>query len=111
LFNSIIAKMCNLTSIKQVSEKQTGSAGFLVGTTEYTVPLTDNIDTEAELKKLEAELTYTEGFLKSVQKKLSNEKFVQNAKPEIVENERKKMADAESKIALIKENIAAITRN
>jgi valyl-tRNA synthetase len=106
LFNSIIAKMCNLTSIKQVSEKQTGSAGFLVGTTEYTVPLTDNIDTEAELKKLEAELTYTEGFLKSVQKKLSNEKFVQNAKPEIVENERKKMADAESKIALIKENIA-----
>jgi valyl-tRNA synthetase len=75
LFNSIIAKMCNLTSIKQVSEKQTGSAGFLVGTTEYTVPLTDNIDTEAELKKLEAELTYTEGFLKSVQKKLSNEKF------------------------------------
>jgi valyl-tRNA synthetase len=111
LFNSIIAKMCNLTSIKQVSEKQTGSAGFLVGTTEYTVPLTDNIDTEAELKKLEAELTYTEGFLKSVQKKLSNEKFVQNAKPEIVENERKKMADAESKIALIKENIATITRN
>lgn len=111
LFNSIIAKMCNLTSIIQVSEKQTGSAGFLVGTTEYTVPLTDNIDTEAELKKLEAELTYTEGFLKSVQKKLSNEKFVQNAKPEIVENERKKMADAESKIALIKENIAAITRN
>lgn len=111
LFNSIIAKMCNLTSIKQVSEKQTGSAGFLVGTTEYTVPLTDNIDTEAELKKLEAELTYTEGFLKSVQKKLSNEKFVQNAKPEIVENERKKMADAESKIALIKENIAAITRS
>ena len=111
LFNSIIAKMCNLTSIKQVSEKQTGSAGFLVGTTEYTVPLTDNIDTEAELKKLEAELTYTEGFLKSVQKKLSNEKFVQNANPEIVENERKKMADAESKIALIKENIAAITRN
>lgn len=111
LFNSIIAKMCNLTSIKQVSEKKTGSAGFLVGTTEYTVPLTDNIDTEAELKKLEAELTYTEGFLKSVQKKLSNEKFVQNAKPEIVENERKKMADAESKIALIKENIAAITRN
>jgi valyl-tRNA synthetase len=111
LFNSIIAKMCNLTSIKQVSEKQTGSAGFLVGTTEYTVPFTDNIDTEAELKKLEAELTYTEGFLKSVQKKLSNEKFVQNAKPEIVENERKKMADAESKIALIKENIAAITRN
>ncbi|MDD4777010.1 MAG: valine--tRNA ligase [Fermentimonas sp.] len=107
-FNSIISKMCNLTSIKQVSEKQAGSAGFLVGTTEYSVPLSESIDTEAELQKLEAELSYTEGFLKSVEKKLSNEKFVQNAKPEVVENERKKQADAESKITLIKENIASI---
>jgi len=108
-FNSIISKMCNLTSIKQVSEKKAGSAGFLVGTTEYSVPLSDNIDIEAELQKLETELFYTEGFLKSVQRKLSNEKFVQNAKPEIVENERKKQADAESKIALLKENIASIS--
>ena len=109
-FNSIILKMCNLTSINHVSEKQTGSAGFLIGTTEYSVPLTDNIDTEAELQKLKSELSYTEGFLKSVQKKLSNDKFVQNAKPEIVENERKKFADAESKIVLLKENIASISK-
>ena len=109
-FNSIILKMCNLTSINHVSEKQTGSAGFLIGTTEYSVPLTDNIDTEAELQKLKTELSYTEGFLKSVQKKLSNDKFVQNAKPEIVENERKKFADAESKIVLLKENIASISK-
>ncbi|MDD2589757.1 MAG: valine--tRNA ligase [Fermentimonas sp.] len=109
-FNSIISKMCNLSSIKQVTEKQPGSAGFLSGTTEYSVPLSNNIDIEAELQKLETELKYTEGFLKSVQKKLSNEKFVQNAKPEIVDNERKKQADAESKITLLKENIAAISK-
>jgi valyl-tRNA synthetase len=67
------------------------------------------MDTEAELKKLHAELAYAEGFLQSVQKKLSNERFVQNAKPEIVESERKKQADAESKITLLKENIAALS--
>jgi valyl-tRNA synthetase len=61
------------------------------------------------LEKLTTELKYTEGFLLSVQKKLSNERFVQNAKPEIVENERKKQADAESKIALLKENIEALS--
>ena len=109
-FNSVITKMCNLSSISSVSEKQAGAAGFLVGTTEYSIPLQDNIDIEAELNKLETELVYTEGFLKSVLKKLSNERFVQNAKPEIVENERNKQADAESKIALIKENIAALKK-
>ena len=109
-FNSVITKMCNLSSISSVSEKQASAAGFLVGTTEYSIPLQDNIDIEAELNKLETELVYTEGFLKSVLKKLSNERFVQNAKPEIVENERNKQADAESKIALIKENIAALKK-
>ncbi|MPN37789.1 Valine--tRNA ligase [bioreactor metagenome] len=68
------------------------------------------MDVEAELQKLKTELTYTEGFLQSVLKKLSNERFVQNAKPEIVEGERKKQADAESKIALLKENIAALEK-
>ncbi len=109
-FNSVISKMCNLTSIKQISKKQSESAGFLVATTEYSIPLSQNIDAETELQKLEAELIYTEGFLKSVIKKLSNEKFVHNAKPEIVENERKKQADAEVKITLLKENIASILK-
>ena len=68
----------------------------------------NKLDVEAELKKLEAELAYQEGFLQSVRKKLGNERFVQNAKPEIVENERKKLADAESKIELLKENIKAL---
>lgn len=109
-FNSVISKMCNLSSISQASEKQSGAAGFLVGTTEYSIPLQDNIDVEAELIKLETELKYTEGFLNSVLKKLSNERFVQNAKPEIVEIERNKQADAENKIALLKDNIAALSK-
>jgi len=103
-----IIKMANLSSITSVNGKQIGAAGFLVGTTEYTVPLADKLDKEAEIKKLQAELEYLEGFLQSVLKKLSNERFVQNAKPEIVENERKKQADAESKIAVLKENIKAL---
>ncbi|MDD3787637.1 MAG: valine--tRNA ligase [Petrimonas sp.] len=107
-FNSVISKMCNLSSISQVSEKQPGASGFLVGTTEFTVPLADKMDTESELKKLKAELEYQEGFLQSVMKKLGNERFVQNAKPEIVENERKKQADAESKITVLKESIATL---
>jgi len=109
-YNSVITKMCNLSSLSVVSEKVTGAAGFMVGTTEYSVPLTDKMDLEAELQKLKAELAYTEGFLLSVSKKLGNERFVQNAKPEIVENERKKKADAESKIASLKENIAALEK-
>ena len=100
--------MGNLTSIASVTEKSAGAASFMVATTEFAVPLTENIDVEAELEKMRAELIYQEGFLKSVEKKLSNERFVQNAKPEIVENERKKMADAESKIASLKESIEAL---
>lgn len=90
--------MANLESIRAVTEKEATAASFLVGTTEYAVPLGSNIDIEAELKKLEEERRYLQGFLKSVKVKLSNERFVANAKPEIVENERKKQADAESKI-------------
>lgn len=108
-YDSVISKICHLSAISSVSEKQPGASGFLIGTTEYSIPLADKMDVEAELQKLKAELTYTEGFLQSVMKKLSNERFVQNAKPEIVEGERKKQADAESKIALLKENIAALS--
>lgn len=110
VFNSVISKMGNLSSIKLVAEKDPTSASFLVGTTEYSVPLGNNIDVEAELKKLNEELVYLEGFLNSVKKKLSNEKFVANAKSEIVDNERKKQADAESKINTIKESIANLSK-
>lgn len=109
-FNSVIAKMCNLSSINTVSDKAATAASFLVGTTEFSVPLGNNIDIEAELAKLNEELIYLEGFLKSVVNKLANEKFVANAKAEIVENERKKQADTESKIKTIKESIANLTK-
>ena len=107
-YNAAITKMANLSAIDAVDEKSAGAASFMVATTEFAIPLTDNIDVEAELEKLKAELIYQEGFLKSVQKKLSNERFVQNAKPEIVDNERKKQADAESKITSLKESIEAL---
>ncbi len=109
-FDSVISKMGNLSSIKTVNEKDATAASFLVGTTEFSVPLGNNIDVEAELKKLNDELVYLQGFLKSVAAKLSNEKFVANAKPEIVDNERKKLADAESKINTIKESIANLSK-
>ncbi len=108
-YDSVISKVCRLSSITSVSEKQAGATGFLVGTTEYSIPLAEKMDVEAELEKLKTELSYTEGFLQSVMKKLGNERFVQNAKPQIVEAERKKQADAESKIALLKESIAALS--
>jgi valyl-tRNA synthetase len=109
-YNAVISKMANLSEIKIVLEKDAMAASFLVGTTEFSIPLGNNIDVEAELKKLNEELKYLEGFLKSVNAKLGNERFVQNAKPEIVENERKKQADAESKIQTIKESIANLTK-
>lgn len=109
-FDSVIVKMGNLAAISPVSEKSAGAITFMVGTSEFAVPLGNNIDVEAELAKLEAELTYQQGFLKSVSNKLSNEKFVANAKPEIVENERKKLADAESKIKTIEEAILALKK-
>ena len=105
---AIIAKLANLSSIVSVEEKDATAASFLVGTVEYAVPLGNNIDIEEELKKLEADLKYNEGFLASVMKKLSNEKFVNNAPAKVIEMERKKQADAEAKIATLKESIAAL---
>ncbi len=109
-FDSVIAKLCNLSEIKQVETKSEGAAAFMVGTTEYAVPLGNLINVEEELKKLEADLKYQEGFLQCVMKKLSNEKFVSKAPANVIEMERKKQADAETKIAALKESIAALKR-
>jgi len=109
-FNSVIAKLCKLTAVSAVENKAEGSASFMVGTTEYAVPLGSLINVEEELKKLEADLKYNEGFLQSVLKKLSNEKFVSKAPAAVIEMERKKQADAESKIAALKESIAALKK-
>ena len=91
-------------------EKSAGAASFIVGTTEYSVPLDKFINVEDELKKLEAELQHQEGFLRGVKAKLCNERFVQNAKPEVVELERKKKADAEARIASLRDSIAALKK-
>ena len=109
-FNSVIAKMCNLSSIIRTEEKAAGSASFLVRTTEYAVPLGNMINVEGELAKLQDELKYQQGFLASVMKKLSNESFVSKAPAKVIEMERKKQADAESKIKSIEESIAALKK-
>ena len=109
-FNSILAKMGNLSDIHTVEAKAEGAAAFMVGTTEYAVPLGNLINVEEELKKLEADLKYQEGFLQSVLKKLGNEKFVSKAPANVIEMERKKQADAETKIAALKESIAALKK-
>ncbi len=107
-FDPALRKMANLSEIKAISDKSPMAVSFLVGTTEYSIPLSSNIDIEAELIKLQEELTYLKGFLNSVMKKLGNERFVSNAKPEVVEMERKKQSDAESKIKTLEESIAAL---
>ena len=109
-YNAVIAKLCNLSAINAVAAKAEGAAAFMVGTTEYAVPLGNLINVEEELKKLEADLKYQEGFLQSVLKKLSNEKFVSKAPANVIDMERKKQADAETKIAALKESIAALKK-
>ena len=108
--NSLIIKMATVNGVEVVAEKGDGVTSFMVGTTEYAVPLGGLIDIEAEIAKAEAELKHLEGFLKGVEKKLSNERFVSNAPAAVVELERKKQSDAESKIATLKETIASLKK-
>ena len=107
-FAAVISKMANLKAINAVEEKDATAAAFIVKTTQYFVPMEGKIDVEAELKNLTADLEYYEGFLASVVKKLSNERFVSSAPEKVVANERAKQADAEAKIAALKEQIAAL---
>jgi valyl-tRNA synthetase len=109
-FNSVISKLGNLESIENVTDKAAGSISFLVGTTEFSIPMAILINVEEEIAKMEAEIKYFEGFIESVMKKLGNERFVANAKPEVVDAERKKKADAESKIASLKEGIEGLKK-
>ena len=104
----VIAKMGNLSEITPATEKDPTAAAFIVKTTQYFIPMGDSIDREAEAKKLADELAYLEGFLASVMKKLSNERFVNSAPEKVVANERAKKADAEAKIAAIKEQLRAL---
>ena len=104
-YEAVIKKMANLTEVERVEEKDATAAAFIVKTTQYFVPLGGLIDVEAERQKMGEELTYLEGFLASVMKKLSNERFVSSAPEKVVANERAKKADAEAKIAAIKERL------
>ena len=107
---AVITKLCNLSAIAYVQQKEEGSVAFIADATEYAIQLGAHINVEEELQKLQADLAYQEGFLQNVMKKLGNERFVQNAKPEIVALERKKQSDAESRIATLKESIAALQK-
>lgn len=106
--DAVVKKLGNLSEINPGAEKDAAAATFMVGTTEFNVPLTNNIDVDAELARLNKELDYYRGFLASVMKKLGNERFVNNAPEVVVAAERNKQKDAESKIATIEASIKAL---
>ena len=102
---AVVRKLANVSEVHFAEKTDKPSFTFLVGATEISIPLSENLDLAEEKKKTEEEIKYLKGFLVSVEKKLSNEKFVANAKPEIVENERKKQKDAQEKIAILEEKL------
>ena len=109
-YDGIVMKMSNLSAIATAADSPEGTIKFLVGTDEYAVPVGNLIDVEAEVAKQEAELKHLEGFLVGIRKKLANERFVANAPAQVVELERKKLADTESKIEAIKVTLAALKK-
>jgi len=104
----VISKLGNLESFDYVNEPVEGALTYRVKSNEYFIPMEGSIDVEAEIKKLTEELNYTEGFLKSVQKKLSNERFVAGAPEQVVASEKKKEADALAKIETIKASLTSL---
>ncbi len=110
VLESVLVKMANLKAVESVAEKDPASVAFRVGATEFSVPLESNVNVEEELKKLNADLAYYQGFLATVEKKLGNEKFVANAPEAVVAMERKKQSDAIEKIEAIKASITALTK-
>ncbi|MFW5757362.1 MAG: valine--tRNA ligase [Bacteroidota bacterium] len=111
LFDGLIMKLCNLDGIEYVSEKPEGAFNFIIKTTEFYIPVNESIDVKAETEKLEQEISYQKGFLNTVMKKLSNEKFVNNAPAKVVEMEKKKQTDAENKIKVLEEQIKSLKKN
>lgn len=108
--NAVLMKLCNLATIQYTTEKIAGAISFIEQNTEYYIPVGDTINVEEEIAKLKTEISYTEGFIKSVKNKLSNEKFVVGAPEQVVAMERKKLADAEEKIALLQEQIVNFSK-
>ncbi len=107
-FDDMIVKLCNISTLEYITEKPATAGSFVVGATEFFVPLGDKVDVEAEIKKLTEELNYTKGFIKTVEKKLNNERFVNNAPEKVVAMERKKQSDAMERIRILEEQIASL---
>jgi len=106
-FDPVTAKLCNLSSMDKVTEKVDSSYSFLIKSNEYFIPMSGDVDIEAETAKLKEELKYTQGFLKTVMNKLGNEKFMAGAPDQVVTSERQKQADAEAKIKVLEEKLAS----
>ena len=104
-FMPVLSRLGNLSQIKFVDQKQEGAVSFMVGTTEYFIPLGDKLNIKEEIEKISEELDYLKGFLGSVMKKLDNKNFVQNAPASVLELERKKKSDTESKIRSLEERL------
>jgi len=109
-FDGVISKLCNISELGYVNDKVPDSISVIVKSTEFYVPMTMNIDREAEIGKLEEELTYTKGFLETVMKKLSNDRFVNSAPTQVVEAERKKKSDADARIKVLEEKIQELRK-
>jgi valyl-tRNA synthetase len=108
-FDCVVMKMANLAELSYVEEKVAGALSFIVGSTEFYIPVEEEqVDVAAEIARLEKELEYARGFLATVMRKLENEKFVNSAPAQVVETEQKKKADAESKIRVIEAQIASL---
>jgi valyl-tRNA synthetase len=107
-FDPVICKLCNLGSITYVDEKPANTLSFIIRSTEFYIPFTESVDHDAEVQKLKEELDYQKGFLEAVNRKLDNERFVLSAPAAVVEKERKKKADAEARIRVIEEQLAAL---
>ncbi|MEA2106708.1 MAG: class I tRNA ligase family protein, partial [Bacteroidota bacterium] len=110
-YDSCIVKMANLSRIETTNQKIEGAVSFMVKSAEFYIELGDLVDVEEEIKKLKEELDYHQGFLKTVMKKLSNERFVQNAPEKVVNIEKQKQADAEAKIKVLEDRIDSLEQS
>ena len=106
--DAIITKLGNISALETIEDSMDGALSFRVKSNEYFIPIGGAIDIEAEIEKITEELNYTKGFLQSVQKKLGNERFVNNAPEKVVAIERKKAADAEAKIETLEKSLASL---
>jgi valyl-tRNA synthetase len=104
-FDDLVAKLCNLSNLDYINDKPEGAFNFIIRTTEFYVPVKENIDVDSEILKLKQEIEYQQGFLATVVKKLSNDKFVNNAPAHVIDTERKKQADAEARISVLTDQL------